>query len=1147
VRKIFLFILLAANLVNAQLSKKHWIPPLHSREDYIVGDHYVYLSTPEPTPFQVVITNGAGIPIPGSPFTVSQGNPVRVTIGYQQPSVAFLSQLNLSTVQSDKGLILEGSKEFYASFRMRSQNHAEILVSKGTSGIGTSFRIGGLPQNQDGPARNFVTSFMATEDNTMVTVSDYDSGVEFATSGLNNTADTQTFILDQGQSVVLSGYTNIPANLSGFIGALITATKPIAVNCGNALAGMSSPNEGQDFTLDQIVPMEQVGSEYIVVKGNGSDNVEHPLVIGTQNGTDIFVNGSAAPIATINAGDFFMLPASLYQGASSKNMYITTSQPVYLYQIIGGAQSDATSGLNFIPPLSCYFQKTVDLIPGVDEIGGTFYDGNLIIVTYTGSTVKLNGTVINDIPEPVLGNPTWCTYRLFGVGGNAKIESTGPLAVGVFGSSNAAGFAGYYSGFGSEPKDTNVAVCSDRSTDLFNLIDGNPDPGGSWTPALASGTGVFDPAVDLPGIYVYNFTGLCEIVDVTVTVSIQQALNPGVSTTKSVCYNSPSFDLFPLLGTNADLGGTWSPELNSGSSMFNPAVDTSGVYTYTIESNDVCERVSATVTVTVDPLPVIAPISSFNACDDAIDGDDTNGIVLFNLTDKTSEILNNQTDIAVTYHLLASEAETATNPITTVYSGSRIIYARLENTNTQCYAVTSFDLVVQPLPSATGITFKQCDDNQDGITSFNLTQANAVISSQNNLTFTYFDNQANALAGTNSIPDPTQFISASRRIWVTVENPLGCSRIIPVDLVVSATQIPPTFLKELYACDDYIDANDPENDGYGYFDLNEATADILGLFPSPLTLTVTYYENETDALTEQNAIPLSQPYRNTTPNLQDIYVRVDSNLNNDCEGLGPNLKLIVNTIPKVDLGNDFPLCLNPATGLGSQFIDATPANAGNFTYHWTPANPTVDAFGNESPVYEITQSGTYQVTVTDHSTTLNCSNSDSVTVGVSSQPLTVTVNLITPLFSSGLASIEVIAMGGYGVYEYSLDGSNWQSENTFSGLTNGSYVVLVRDVEQCGITPSEPFYTISYQNFFTPNGDGQNDSWKISNLPDSYQAKIYIFDRYGKLLKQISPDGEGWDGTFNGKPLPATDYWFKVEYLENGAQKEFLNHFSLKR
>ncbi|MFL9843255.1 T9SS type B sorting domain-containing protein, partial [Flavobacterium rhizosphaerae] len=81
--------------------------------------------------------------------------------------------------------------------------------------------------------------------------------------------------------------------------------------------------------------------------------------------------------------------------------------------------------------------------------------------------------------------------------------------------------------------------------------------------------------------------------------------------------------------------------------------------------------------------------------------------------------------------------------------------------------------------------------------------------------------------------------------------------------------------------------------------------------------------------------------------------------------------------------------------------------------------------------------------------------------------------------------------------------------------------------------------------YFTPNGDGYHDYWNITGLDAS--ARIYIFDRYGKLLKQISPDGIGWDGTFNGQPVPSDDYWFLVEYTEGNQSKEFRSHFAIKR
>jgi gliding motility-associated-like protein len=89
---------------------------------------------------------------------------------------------------------------------------------------------------------------------------------------------------------------------------------------------------------------------------------------------------------------------------------------------------------------------------------------------------------------------------------------------------------------------------------------------------------------------------------------------------------------------------------------------------------------------------------------------------------------------------------------------------------------------------------------------------------------------------------------------------------------------------------------------------------------------------------------------------------------------------------------------------------------------------------------------------------------------------------------------------------------------------------------------------IGYPKFFTPNGDTYNDTWNIKGLVElSSNSRIYIFDRYGKLLKDISPNDSGWDGTFIGRAMPADDYWFTVEYAEQNTVKKFKSHFSLKR
>jgi len=300
---------------------------------------------------------------------------------------------------------------------------------------------------------------------------------------------------------------------------------------------------------------------------------------------------------------------------------------------------------------------------------------------------------------------------------------------------------------------------------------------------------------------------------------------------------------------------------------------------------------------------------------------------------------------------------------------------------------------------------------------------------------------------------------------------------------------------------------------------------------------------------EQNQISNLTNYRNTnSPFTQIIWVRIESTINNDCVGLGPYLSLTVNPSPYFDLGDDIIVCVDPVTGQNNSQItlNATPSIQGNYNFQWSPTNPNIDSNGNQLPIFNNAVEGIYSVIVTDNST--NCTSSDSVQVIYSSAPQNVIVNLATPLFSAGTSSILVTVENGYGNYEFSIDnGESWQVSPVFIGLPNGIYTIQVRDVAQCGLIVSESIRTITYPSYFTPNGDGFNEYWNINNLPQNYNAIITIYDRYGKLLKQIKPNQAGWDGTYNGRPLPSTDYWFKIEYTENGSRKEFRSHFSLKR
>ena len=190
---------------------------------------------------------------------------------------------------------------------------------------------------------------------------------------------------------------------------------------------------------------------------------------------------------------------------------------------------------------------------------------------------------------------------------------------------------------------------------------------------------------------------------------------------------------------------------------------------------------------------------------------------------------------------------------------------------------------------------------------------------------------------------------------------------------------------------------------------------------------------------------------------------------------------------------------------------------------------------------DISTPGEYSVTVTANYNTVNCTTTKTFMVTASVVPQTIDV-IVVDFRPGSQNTIKIIAQGG-GDFEYSIDGFSFQESNVFTNVEPGDYTAFVRDKGQCVILSKE-FYALGYPQFFTPNGDGFNEVWQILNPDREPENRIYIFDRYGKLLINFTQADTGWDGTYNGKQMPSTDYWFKVERINGQTIK---GHFSLKR
>ena len=248
--------------------------------------------------------------------------------------------------------------------------------------------------------------------------------------------------------------------------------------------------------------------------------------------------------------------------------------------------------------------------------------------------------------------------------------------------------------------------------------------------------------------------------------------------------------------------------------------------------------------------------------------------------------------------------------------------------------------------------------------------------------------------------------------------------------------------------------------------------------------------------------------------------------------------ITIEQAPMIDL-EDIYICLDENNQWLNSPILETNLNSNVYSFQWYLNNvplPETDNF------LIPTETGTYKVEVI--SMTSNCDGIFSCEISTST-PITATVETLSDF--SNNQQIIVNATGGIPPYLYSLDNINYQTYNTFNIDNVGAYNVYVKDQTECNLA-EETICIFTYPNFFSPNQDGVNDYWNINMPNDIYLSDISIFDRHGKLIYKNNNLADGWDGTLNARPLPNSDYWFKIEYVDcKGESKVFRSHFSLVR
>ncbi|MEN3323483.1 gliding motility-associated C-terminal domain-containing protein [Mariniflexile soesokkakense] len=431
---------------------------------------------------------------------------------------------------------------------------------------------------------------------------------------------------------------------------------------------------------------------------------------------------------------------------------------------------------NPVSIMDCNTNNSIDLFTGLDgtqDAGGTWQD--------TDGTGALTGNIF-DATGLAAGNYQF-TYLV--TASSPCVDSSTIITVTIDEPLNAG-------------SNNTLDVCSNNgTTDLFNLI-GSADTGGTWSPAMASTTGVFDPLVDASGTYTYTLTNACGTVSSEVVVTVTLAPNAGTDNSVAICVIDGQTDLFPLLGTSAQSGGTWSPLLTSGTGVFNPSVDTAGIYTYTVTAVSPCSPdSSAEITVSVNDSPqivVLDPNPSF--C--LVDGPTVTDLAA---SIRPTGAVNWYADAALTMPLTAIDA---------LEDGED--YFATQTTGSGCESSVSVQIIATindtPTPTIKDSTKEYCINDNPTLhdLSLNLTEH---VELEDNVVWYDADLNGTVISDTSTLSNLTTYYAA------LVDATTGCESSIRLAVTLDLTSCGALVLP-----DGFSPNGDGVNDTYDYDNLS---------------------------------------------------------------------------------------------------------------------------------------------------------------------------------------------------------------------------------------------------------------------------------------------------------------------------------------
>lgn len=423
-----------------------------------------------------------------------------------------------------------------------------------------------------------------------------------------------------------------------------------------------------------------------------------------------------------------------------------------------------------------------------------------------------------------------------------------------------------------------------------------------------------------------------------------------------------------------------------------------------------------------------------------------------------------------------------------------------------CETIKTLNLVVNPKPVFTTVnTFDVCDTNLDNLYEVDmLALADVVMPNRAGVTLKFYATEANLLADRNEITDQVYLATLPSRVWVKAVNATGCFDYKSIELVVGSTITFAPATTPVTACEG--------TNGVNEFNLTDARQ----LFNVPAGYILSYYSSLADLQNDRNEI-LNPTVWTTTTRSGTIYVKFEA------AGLCPgystfNYQTVAN--PTIVIEDKYYICND------DEFIlDLSTYN--NYTIS-VVGGPVVNLGNNRFKLSEI---GLYEVEVTNAT---GCTSTYTFELDNFATPV---VRDITVTATSIIVTIARDASYQGLVVEYSLDGINFQTSPELLIPERGvSYNVYVK-IGDC-IYLIHTVDTFDIPTFFSPNNDGVNDVWRIKPLVNNQEVSLKVFDRFGRILhEQVATENISWDGTFKGKKMPSTDYWYIIDIKANDVVK----------